>query len=189
MYCGEMTSRNSQPAGHAGLVDAHQQVARNAQALVDAESCRSGTGSLISALPADRGARLLEIARASGSRGSVAVALSSLGQRFSHIRGRDRVMDRARSDDHQQPVGLAMQDLRSLRRVSVTSARTGVPWIGRSGSGARRRQRDDLVDALVVGQRCLVVDGGMWSWLVFASVTKKKPPGFSAGGFFWDPSG
>ena len=42
MYCGEITSRNSQPAGTPSLVDAHQQIARDAQALVDAEAAVRG---------------------------------------------------------------------------------------------------------------------------------------------------
>ena len=36
MYCGLITSRNSLAAGHAQAVDVDQQLARDAQALVDA---------------------------------------------------------------------------------------------------------------------------------------------------------
>ena len=45
---------------HAGLVDAHQQIARDAQALVDAEAAVE-VRVVDQALPAHRGARLLEI--------------------------------------------------------------------------------------------------------------------------------
>ena len=46
--------------GQAELVEVEQELARHAQALVDVESCRRG-GVVDQALPADGGARLLEV--------------------------------------------------------------------------------------------------------------------------------
>jgi hypothetical protein len=60
MYCGEITSRNSLPAGRPEAVDVDQQLARDAQALVDAEAFVQ-VRVVDQALPADRGARLLEV--------------------------------------------------------------------------------------------------------------------------------
>ena len=60
MYCGEITSRNSQPAGTPSLLMSHQQVARDAQSLVDAETAVQ-VRIVDQALPADRRARFLEI--------------------------------------------------------------------------------------------------------------------------------
>ena len=60
MYCGVVMSRNSAPAGRPRLFTRRQHVAREPQALVDAEAAVE-IGVVDQPLPADRGARLLEI--------------------------------------------------------------------------------------------------------------------------------
>ncbi len=60
MYCGVIMSRNSQPAGTPHFVQLEQELARDAQAVVDAEAAVE-IGIVDQAFPADGRARLLEI--------------------------------------------------------------------------------------------------------------------------------
>jgi hypothetical protein len=142
---------------HAGLVDAQQQVARHAQALVDAEAAVQ-VRVVDQALPAHRGARLLEIHPHQDFQ-VVGVPLAFFMQFFRIFQRGDRIMDRAWPDDHQQPVGLAVQDLAQLApRVGDQRLHRGTLDREEADQVLGRRQRDDVLDALVVGQRSLVVD-------------------------------
>jgi hypothetical protein len=60
MYWGEITSRNSLPAGTPGTVDLDQQLAGDAQAFVDAETLVQ-VRVVDQAFPAHRGARFFKI--------------------------------------------------------------------------------------------------------------------------------
>ena len=121
-------------------VDVDQQLARDAQAFVDAEALVE-VRVVDQALPADGGARLLEVhAHHDLQRVGVLLALR-LQPAGVFERGR-RVVDRARAHDHQQPVVRAGHDVVDARRVSVISVSTGVPRIGKkrircSGGAAR----------------------------------------------------
>ena len=60
MYCGEIMSRNSVPAGDAHLGEVEQEIARQAQAVVDLVGIVE-VRIVDEALPADGGARLFEV--------------------------------------------------------------------------------------------------------------------------------
>ena len=140
---------------HARLVDAHQQIARDAQPLVDAKAAVE-IRIVDEPLPADRGARLLEVhAHHHFQLAGMAPALR--GQLFRVGERRRRVMDRTRPHHHQEPVGAPLQDLAHL------AARLGDLRFDRraldreeADQVLRRRQRDDVLDALIVGERGLV---------------------------------
>ena len=105
MYCGRDHVEKLAAGRHAEAVDVEQQLARDAQALVDAVALVE-VRVVDQALPADRGARLLEVdAHHDLERVGVAFALGLQPARVLERGG--RVVDRARADDHQQPVVLA----------------------------------------------------------------------------------
>ena len=95
--------------GHAQAVDLHQQLARDAQALVDAVALVE-VGVVDQALPAHRRARLLEV-HAHDDFERVLVLLAQRLQAAGVVQGRDRVVDGARADHHQQPVVAALHDV------------------------------------------------------------------------------
>ncbi|KAG1450799.1 hypothetical protein G6F57_016320 [Rhizopus arrhizus] len=93
----------------AKLVDVAQQATGDAQALVDPEAAVQG-GVVDQALPAHRGARLLEVHahddfQFAGQR--IAQWLQALGV----LDGRMRIVDRARAHHHRQAVITALQEL------------------------------------------------------------------------------
>ena len=151
MYCGLITSRNSLPAGTPEAVDLDQQLPRDAQALVDAIALVE-VGVVDQSLPADRGARLLEVhphhdlqrvGEAAGARPSACARIRALRP--------GRGSSRARSP----PAGghpRRCMILRSAARVRPISFSIGVPAIGKkrircSGGGSGVTS----LDALVVG--------------------------------------
>src|SRR2546430_632519 len=141
--------------GHSGPVDAHQQVARDAQPLVDAEAAVE-VRIVDQAFPAHRGARLLEV-HAHQQLELVAVTPSFLLQFSCVFQRRERIVDRARPHHYQQPVAAAVQDL------AHAAARLADQALDRRALDRKeadqvlgRRQRDDVLDALVVGERGLV---------------------------------
>ena len=142
---------------HAQAVDLHQQLARDAQALVDAVALVE-VRVVDQALPADRGARLLEV-HAHHDLQRVGVLLAQRLQPARVVQRRGRVVDRARADDHQQPVVLALHDL--AHRV----ARPADQLLHRRAGNReeadqvfRRRQRRHVLDALVVGLAGLLAE-------------------------------
>ena len=145
--------------GHSGPVDAHQQVARDAQPLVDAEAAVE-VRIVDQAFPAHRGARLLEV-HAHQQLELVAVTPSFLLEFSCVFQRRERIVDRARPHHHQQPLAAAVQDL------AQPAARLGDQGLDRRALDRKeadqvlgRRQRDNVLDALVVGKRGLVRRNG-----------------------------
>jgi len=146
--------------GRAELVDAHQEIARDAQSLVDAEAAVQ-IRIVDQAFPAHGGARLLEVhahqqlqlPRMAFPLGRQALGISERGR---------RIMDRAGPDHHQQTVGAAAQDLAHLpARLGDLRLHRAALDREEADQVLRRRQRDDVLDALVVGERGLVGgDGG-----------------------------
>ena len=137
---------------HTRLVDAQQEVAGNAQALVDAKAVVQ-VGVVDEALPAHRGAWLLEI-HTHDDLEIRCVALALLRQAHGVFDRGVRVMNRARPDHHQQAVRLAVQDALQF------AARRGHQRLDRraldreeTDQVLRRGQRHDAADALVVGER------------------------------------
>ena len=104
-YCGEITSRNSLPAGTPSLLISSSSWRADAQALVDAVALVE-VRVVDEPLPADRRARLLEIdAHDDLERAGEAIAL---GLQLSRVLDRgERIVDRARAHDDEQPVVLA----------------------------------------------------------------------------------
>jgi hypothetical protein len=171
--------------GHADPVDAHQQVARDAQSLVDAEAAVQ-VGIVDEALPAHRGARLLEIH--AHDHFQLLFMLFPFCRSFPHTPPR-----RGSWIEHGPMITSRRSDLpRTISRTRCacpeTSFSTGVPWIGKKRircSG--RRQRDDVLDALVVGEGSLVVDGhgdpkkktarlSLWRFVGFAGDAASRSP-------------
>jgi hypothetical protein len=160
MYCGEMRSRNSVPQGHADLVHLEEELARKAQPLVHVEGLVQ-VRVVDEALPADGGARLLEV-NAHDDREVVAqpVALALHARRV--LDRRLVVVDRARPHHDEQPVVGAAQDvvhgLAPLERCLAGAVRGGELAHHLHGS----EKLVSLLDADVVG-------AGSGSW-------KTKPP-------------
>ncbi len=111
---------------HAELVDAHQQIARDAQPFVDAEAAVQ-VRVVDQPLPADGGARLLEIHAHQHfqMRGMLAPLL---GESLGVCDRRRRIVNRAGTDHHQHAVGPARagSPARGVG-VSAISTSTGVP--------------------------------------------------------------
>ncbi len=109
----------------AEIVDGREHVARHPQPLVDVEAAVE-VGIVDQALPADRGARLLEI-DAHDDLEPVGQGLAQRRQTAGVVHGRDRIVDGTRADDDKQSIVGPRQD--------------GVDGVARGGDGARRRQR------------------------------------------------
>ena len=195
MYCGEIVSRNSLPAGTPSSLMSSSSCARDAQALVDAEALVE-VRIVDEALPADRRARLLEVdahhdlerRRRSASRSAEPPRVVERGA---------RVVDRARADDHEQPVVARRMMSRMRARVAPISASTGVPAIGKKrircsggGNGGHVSMRSSSVRLVHrrrgTGQRRPWVDCSSSSWRAAPSLStrqentrQKKPPGFA----------
>ncbi len=169
--------------GHAGLVDAHEDVARDAQPLVDPEAAVQ-VRIVDQPFPADRGARLLEVHAHEDL--EVRSEPRALGREPGGVGDRaGRIVDRARTDHHQQAIGLPVQDL------AHAPARVGNQLLDRgpldrkeADQVLRRGQRHDVLDPFVVGERGLV--RGNRSEVAVGRCRhgclplKKKPPGISA---------
>ncbi len=177
IYCGVVMSRNSQPAGNSELVDPGQQMARDPQALVDVEAAVE-IGIVDQALPADGGARLLEI-DAHDDLEPVVEALARDGEPFRIFDRRIRIMDRAGADHHGQAIVLALKD--------VVQGRSRLAHGAGRPRAARKFAHDlggcaeflDFADAKVV---CRAQHGrGSSNW---ATGGTKKPP-VGAGGSGW----
>ena len=94
--------------GDAVLGEVEQQLARLAQALLDVERVVH-VGVVDQPLPADRGARLLEI-NAHEEQHRALDALGESAQPHRVLARRRRVVDRTRAHDHEYPRVLAVQD-------------------------------------------------------------------------------
>ena len=145
---------------HPRLVDAHEEVPSDAQSLVDAEAAVE-IRVVDEAFPADRRARFLEVN--AHQHFELAFVLLSFDQQLLRIGERGlRIVDRAGTHDDEQPVGAPLQNFAHL------AARLGDLRLHRraldrkeADQVLRRRQRHDVLDALVVGERGLVRgDGG-----------------------------
>ena len=135
---------------HAEPVDLEQQLAADAQALVDAIALVE-VGVVDQALPADGGARLLEVdAHHDLERAGEAVALAL--ELLRVLDGGERIVDRARPHDHQQAVVLALHD-----PADRAAGRADLLLDRRAGDREepdqvlRRRQGRHVLDPQVVG--------------------------------------
>src|SRR5688572_18066938 len=136
---------------HARLVDAHEKVARDAQALVDAEAAVE-IGVVDQAFPAHRGARLLEIDPHEDFE-LARMLFPFLGKLLGIGESGHWVMDGARPDHHQHAIGAAVQNLAQLGpRVGDLRFHCAALDREKADQVLRRRQRNDVVDALVVGE-------------------------------------
>ncbi len=108
MYCGLDVSSSSLPAGTPIALMSISSDARDAQAFVDAKAAVQ-VRVVDEALPADRGARLLEV-HAHHDLERVVVRLARLDQMVGVFQRRTRLVHRARPDHHQQPVVGAVHD-------------------------------------------------------------------------------
>ena len=108
MYCGVIMSRNSQPGRQAEPVDVEQQAAREPQALVDVEAAVQ-VRIVDQPLPADRGARLLEV-HAHDDLERALEALALLAQPARVLQRRGGIVNRARTDDDRETIVGAVQD-------------------------------------------------------------------------------
>jgi hypothetical protein len=150
------------------LVDAHEEIARYAQAFVDAEAAVQ-VRVVDQPFPAYGGARLLKIHPHQDfelARMPFPLAGEPLGIRRC---GRG-VVDGARPDHHQQPVGASVKDLAHVgARFGNLGFNRGALDREESDQMLGRRQRNDVVDALVVCEGSLVVNG-----LVHSGLGQKK---------------
>ena len=150
MYCGVIVSRNSQPAGTPSSARSQQQLAREAQALVDAEAAVE-VRVVDQALPADGRARLLEV-DAHDDAQRVRTAGRQRLQPLRVLAGRVHVVDRAGADHDDQAVVLAAQAARDRARGSRRRCRGAFADRQLLHQDRRRDQRPDALDAKVVGQ-------------------------------------
>ena len=135
---------------HAQAVDLHQQLPRDAQALVDAVALVQ-VRVVDQALPAHGGARLLEV-HAHHDFQRVGVLRAQRQQPARVVQRRGRIVDGARADDHQQPVVLALHDLaHRLARPADQLFHRRAGNREEADQVLGRRQRRDVLDALVVG--------------------------------------
>ncbi|KAG0924900.1 hypothetical protein G6F32_013743 [Rhizopus arrhizus] len=135
----------------AKLVDVAQQATGDAQALVDPEAAVQ-VGVVDQALPAHRGARLLEVHahddfQFAGQR--IAQWLQALGV----LDGRMRIVDRARAHHHRQAVITAVQDLVQGRARGADGVGGFIVTRQHRQQLGRRCQRFDGADTQVVGVR------------------------------------
>ncbi len=112
MYCGTIGSRNSVAAGRAEAVDLEQKRARHPQALgnvVRPVEVRVGD----EALPADGGARLLEV-DAHDDEQHVADLVRELRQALGVLEALLRAVDGARPNDGEEAAVGALKDVRDV---------------------------------------------------------------------------
>ena len=114
MNCGEIGSRNSQPAGMPELEQIEQQLARQAQPLVEREAAVE-VRIVDQPLPADRRARLLEV-DAHDDAEIVGELVGELLEALAVLQAGLGIVDRARADDDDQAVVLAVEDADQPRR-------------------------------------------------------------------------
>ena len=154
---------------------AHER-ARLAQALVDRERAVQ-VRVVDQALPADRRARLLEVAAHHDQQ----VVGQLVGDDLEPPRvvepGR-RVVDRARTDHDQQPVVLATQDRTDLLAPARDPDRVLAGQRQLLEQEGRRHQRSDALDAEVAGLGRL---GQHWGSSWKRSLNKEAPPVFREG--------
>ncbi len=144
-------------ARQAHLGQFPQQAARDAQAFVDPEAAVEAR-IVDQALPADGGARLLEIdAHQDQQVVRMAVALGLEAARV--LQRRIEVVDRARADHDQQAVVGAVQDAVDRRARLVGGRRSRLGGRIFAQDMARRREFLDLADADVVDD--VLHDGGL----------------------------
>ena len=172
-------------------VDVDQQLARDAQALVDAEGFVQ-IGVVDQALPAHRGARLLKIdPHHDFQRVGIVVALGQQAARI--LQRRRRVMDGAGADHHQQAVVAAGHDVvDAVARIADQGLDGGAMDREEADQVFGRRQHGDVLDALVIslagavsrlGDGGFGLHGGLLIRSVGKTTTHKKTAG-AAGGFW-----
>ena len=145
MYCGEIVSRYSTPAGKPERVDLAEQAAAEPQALVDVEAAVE-VGVVDEPLPADRRARLLEI-HAHDDLELARVRIAQRPQPLRVLERRLRIVDRARPDHDDEPIVLAVQDAvqRAARVRDVVGHRLRARQLEQELG--RRRERRETADA------------------------------------------
>ena len=109
MYCGVVMSRNSQPAGRPRSLMSSSSARASAQAVVDVEAAVE-IGVVDQALPADGGARLLEI-DAHDDLEPVAEALAERDEAAGVVEGGGGIVDGAGADDDGEAVIGAVEDV------------------------------------------------------------------------------
>ena len=154
MYCGVIGSRNSQPTGTPRPEDLEQEAAGHAQAGVDV--ARAVQVRVVDqALPADRGARLLEV-DAHHDQQIVGQALGLAAQQFGVLARRLDVVHAAGTDDHHQAVVLAVQH--GVRVGAAAQQHFDALIVQRQlvEELLRRDQRDEALDPLIADRVALV---------------------------------
>eukprot|EP00754_Rhynchopus_humris_P015374 Rhum_TRINITY_DN14437_c6_g1::Rhum_TRINITY_DN14437_c6_g1_i1::g.89655::m.89655 len=137
-------------ARQAQLVDLHEKLAGQAQALVDLERVVQ-VRVVDQTLPADRRPRLLEV-DAHDDDEVAAQLLLDLLQLARVLHRRLRVVDRARADDHDEPVVGAAHGVRASEATLDDGVAGGVGEGDVVKQDARRQQRLQLLDAQVVNR-------------------------------------
>ena len=135
--------------GQAGCVDLHEQLARDTQAVIDAETAVH-VGVVDQAFPADGRARFLEVhAHHDLEVGRMAV---TFGLQLACVVQRGRgIVDRAWTDHHDQPVVHAVQDAVDRLPALVHGDRCDVFAGELADQVCRRREFLDLADPQVIG--------------------------------------
>ena len=177
--------------GQTQPVDIDEQLARHAQALVDAVALVQ-IGVVDQAFPAHGGARLFKI-HAHHNFERVGIARPLLDQLPGVVDGRGRVVDRARPHDDKQAVVAAGHDVGNGRTGAADQAFDGrTPDREKADQMLRRWQHGDVLDAFVIGLTGLVertriprLAGGRWGSIHDGLLgrdlrAKKKPPGLPA---------
>ena len=174
MYCGVVMSRNSQPAGRPRLLIVEQHVAREPQAVVDVEAAVE-IGIVDQALPADRGARLLEIdAHDDLEAVGQLFAQAPRGARRSRPRRRGRGWSRGRRRPARRssvPCRMSWMALRAAITTRVAVKVRGISRITSCGvlsSFSSQIRRSSVVLNMAVAP------------VVENLPAKKKPPGLAA---------
>ena len=158
MYCGLVGSRNSQPTGRAEVDDVEQQCPGGAQAALDVEGAVHAR-IVDQALPADGGARLLEV-HPHDDLEPVGVLVGQRREPPRVVERGNRIVDRARPDDDEQSVVAAGEDVGDL--VAVTGDGNGPACRQRqfAAQRVRRRDRSECPDAPIRRRRVRMQVGG-----------------------------
>ena len=147
-YCGVVISRNSQPA-QTKVVDVAQQLAGEAQAVVDLEATVE-VGVVDEALPADRRPRFFEI-DAHDEFEPIAEFLAQRQEALGVVDGGGRIVDGAGADDDGEAVVAAVENVvqRMARGEDRGGCAVGTRELMHQLGG--RSELTDILDAQVVG--------------------------------------
>ena len=150
MCCGICVSRNSDAGRQAHVVDVEQQLARQAQALVDVEALVE-VGIVDEPLPADRRARLLEVAAHHDDQVVRVARRPARCSRLAYSSAAFGVVDRAGPGDDDEPRIAALDGVGDGRAGVGDDVRGPLADRDFLEQDGRRNQRPDVGDAEVVG--------------------------------------